>query len=200
MLVPSVVLVHAVTASAAGRSLLRQYRPVPIMSATSFLNVALPALPGGGRLEVIEGLEDAGEDEDEEALADLLSVGGTVWPSAAALCRWMCDHATCVRGANVLELGCGTGVCGLFAAALGAKHTVLTDGSRRLLALSMANREANMLRGNLPGLGTSVTVDTAHYLWNHSPLPTVSDGGGSGGGSGGGAAAARRGTWSSRAT
>ena len=83
MLVPSVVLVHAVTASAAGRSLLCQYRPVPIMSATSFLNVALPALPGGGRLEVIEGLEDAGEDEDEEALADLLSVGGTVWPSAA---------------------------------------------------------------------------------------------------------------------
>ena len=44
-------------------------------------------------------------------------------------------HADDVAGASVLELGSGTGACGLYAAALGASRVVLTDGREGLLPL-----------------------------------------------------------------
>ena len=53
----------------------------------------------------------------------------TCWPSGELLARAM-DHPSApfsVRGRRVLELGSGTGVAGLMAAALGAVHVTLTD-------------------------------------------------------------------------
>ena len=44
-------------------------------------------------------------------------------------------HADDVAGASVLELGSGTGACGLYAAALGASRVVLTDGREGLRPL-----------------------------------------------------------------
>ena len=46
---------------------------------------------------------------------------------AHVLCREMAAHPSAVAGAAVLELGAGTGVCGLLAARLGAARVVLTD-------------------------------------------------------------------------
>ena len=61
------------------------------------------------------------DDEDADSLAELFTVGGTVWPCAAAMCRWLADNGDeAVHGKSVLELGSGTGACGLFAAASGA--------------------------------------------------------------------------------
>ena len=53
-------------------------------------------------------------------------IGGKLWPAASAICRWMRDEQ--LAGQHVLELGCGCGVAGLYAAGLGAESVLLTDG------------------------------------------------------------------------
>jgi hypothetical protein len=67
----------------------------------------------------------------EGALGD--GVGAKVWHSAHAMCRELVAHPEVVAGLEVLEIGAGCGVCGLVAAALGARHVALTDYVDRLL-------------------------------------------------------------------
>lgn len=118
-------------------------------------------------------MEDAADDEDADSLAELFTVGGTVWPCAAAMCRWLSsNHKDAVRDKAVLELGGGTGTCGLFAAACGASHVVMTDSEARLVKLMEHNAHRNMLVGNLPGLGTRLTLSYEQYLWNQSEPPS----------------------------
>lgn len=72
--------------------------------------------------------------------------GGTIWESGEVLARLLTTAATWrqrLRGAKVLELGCGTGLVGLAAAAMGAEVT-LTD---RVLACAEHNRDANLEPG-----------------------------------------------------
>jgi hypothetical protein len=57
------------------------------------------------------------------------------WPRLSQLGFHVGKHADDVAGASVLELGSGTGACGLYAAALGASRVVLTDGREGLLPL-----------------------------------------------------------------
>lgn len=77
----------------------------------------LPALPNGCHVRL------------EQSSWDDAGTGGVVWPAARALCRWQADLAEEeLVGARVLELGAGTGACGLFAAGLGASSVCLTDG------------------------------------------------------------------------
>ena len=47
------------------------------------------------------------------------AVEDRVWASAPVLCDWLLTQD--LRGERVLELGSGTGACGLFAAARGAE-------------------------------------------------------------------------------
>ena len=63
--------------------------------------------------------------------------------------------------ASVLELGCGVGAVGLYAAALGAS-AVLTDADDACLALARenANRNSELLRG---------AVDVQPYRWGVAP-------------------------------
>ncbi|CAK0865347.1 unnamed protein product [Prorocentrum cordatum] len=77
------------------------------------------------------------------------ALGLAVWPAAPPLCRHLLRRSGgCMAGERVLELGSGTGVVGLFAAALGAA-TVLTDcrpaGPRGAAVLERlrSNAEAN---------------------------------------------------------
>ena len=54
--------------------------------------------------------------------------GLRVWEAAPKLVKHLERHAdTCLLGKTVLDLGTGTGAVGLAAAALGAKHVVLSD-------------------------------------------------------------------------
>ena len=148
-------------------------RAAHALSSTRIMNVAIP-LPSGRELELCEGLQDAADGESMESLDELFSVGGTLWPCAAALCRWMNDNSEKqVQGKRILELGGGTGACGLYAAAMGAARVVLTDSTPRLIRLMENNCERNERAGNLPGLATSsLDLSFEQFTWNSEPPPS----------------------------
>jgi len=75
-----------------------------------------------------------------------LPYGVVLWPAAIALAHEVASRADAVRGTRVLELGAGTGLPGIVAAALGAR-VVQTD--RHALALSVCQRN-----GERNGLGS----------------------------------------------
>tara|TARA_B110001452_G_scaffold266889_1_gene274961 strand:- start:182 stop:931 length:750 start_codon:yes stop_codon:yes gene_type:complete len=116
----------------------------------------LPELPSGRKLQLQQtSWDDAG-------------TGGVVWPAARALCRWQAGVADELAGARVLELGAGTGACGLFAAGLGASHVSLTDGGPPgVVALAEANIERNR-----PLFAAGATASAERLLWGEGqPLP-----------------------------
>ena len=166
----------------------------------------VPPLPSGVRLaigQVRQPGDACRTAEDEEtwerigvSAEDAVPSGAQIWPAAAVLCRWQCSRAEEFCGASVLELGAGTGVCGLFAAGLGASRVVLTDGGDRALPIFShdgsaddgsvpissdaglpAERatltrlmEANVRRNcHLFALDASVSADV--YSWGSVPLP-----------------------------
>ena len=53
----------------------------------TLFNVELPALPASGRR--LRLLEDMEMEERDASLADSKPTGGSIWPCAAALCRWL---------------------------------------------------------------------------------------------------------------
>lgn len=73
-----------------------------------------------------------------------LPYGIVLWPAAIALAHAMATRAT--RGMRVLELGAGTGLPGLVAAALGA-DVVQTDNQEVALFVCRRNAERNGVRG-----------------------------------------------------
>lgn len=92
--------------------------------------------------------------------------GGKLWPAAGVTCRWLSRHADDLSGASLLELGCGTGAVGIFAAASGARRVLLTDGSDS--ALSNAKMNANL---NRIALGAA-DVATRKFAFGDAALPS----------------------------
>lgn len=131
----------------AGSDALFRERQFAELSSTAAL---LPPLPDGRRLSLATGSLDDCE------------TGGRLWSSAAVLCRWQLRHAAEVRGSALLELGCGTGAVGLFAAALGARRVTVTDGGpAALLELARSNVEA----ARRAGLFEAGTVEVREHAW-----------------------------------
>lgn len=56
-------------------------------------------------------------------------IGFDIWPASLLLAEYLAERPSMVAGCSVLEVGSGAGLCGLAAATLSAKHTVLTDYS-----------------------------------------------------------------------
>eukprot|EP01135_Chromosphaera_perkinsii_P005952 Nk52_evm9s374 gene=Nk52_evmTU9s374 len=54
-------------------------------------------------------------------------VGWKLWPSGRVLCDLMLDEEVNVKGKRVLEIGCGIGLCSIFASKLDAASVVATD-------------------------------------------------------------------------
>lgn len=101
--------------------------------------VQLPCVSHAGREQRLNLAESFGLPSGAGA-----ELGGAIWPAAALMCRWLASERENIAGARVIELGSGTGACGLYAAALGAKHVTLTDGGGpALLRLLEANIETN---------------------------------------------------------
>eukprot|EP00967_Tisochrysis_lutea_P131429 scaffold228470_cov35-Tisochrysis_lutea.AAC.3 len=111
---------------------------------------SLPPLTDGSYLELATlAQESAG-------------VGGRVWTAACTMCEYLKQSAAPqLDGASVLELGSGTGACGIFAAALGARRVVLTDGGpKALLDLAVENAQANAVL-----LPDDACVDVCRLRW-----------------------------------
>ena len=56
-----------------------------------------------------------------------LSISRRLWPSSLLLCSWLALNRSSISGRRVLDLGSGSGICGLLAARLGAEYVVLQD-------------------------------------------------------------------------
>jgi methyltransferase-like protein 23 len=79
-------------------------------------------------------------------VVDRLPYGVALWPSAIALAHELAARADAFRGTDVLELGAGTGLPGMVAAALGAR-VVQTDRPGAVLDLCRRNGQRNGARG-----------------------------------------------------
>jgi predicted nicotinamide N-methyase len=89
-------------------------------------------------------LTEAAADEDLTNVFGQDSTGRKIWDAGRVLSQLMSDASDSIRGKRVLELGSGTGVGGLTAAASGAVVS-LTDGVKSMLPLLEANAKANDL-------------------------------------------------------
>ena len=107
---------------------------------------------------------------DDEAylfreLRNRLPYGVSLWPSSIALAHEVAARAPVFRGAQVLELGAGTGLPGIVAASLGA-HVTQTD--RLALALDLCQR--NGVRNGVTNIAYRLADwttwdDAARYDW-----------------------------------
>ena len=92
-------------------------------------------------------------------------IGGRVWEAASTLCRWLESEQSALRNTNVLELGSGTGVCGLYAASLGCRSVVLTDGGPPVVLELL---EGNIMRNRLrvtKAAGGPVEIRSKELRW-----------------------------------
>lgn len=99
----------------------------------------------GGRDVVIERPRDSEELLSEEAFEreELLPYWADLWPSALALARAVAGRT--LRGARVLELGCGLGLPSVAAALAGGRVTA-TDWSADAVAFTARNARRNGAR------------------------------------------------------
>ncbi len=95
-----------------------------------------------------------------------LPYGVVLWPAAIALAHDVATRADALRGRRVLELGAGTGLPGIAAAAMGA-HVVQTDRQTLALAVCRRNVERNGLADRIAHREADWTLwdDPARYDW-----------------------------------
>lgn len=74
-----------------------------------------------------------------------LPYGIALWSATIALAHEIAARAEFVRGKKVLELGAGTGLPGIAAAALGAEKVVQTDRNKLAMWLCQRNCELNRI-------------------------------------------------------
>jgi len=103
-------------------------------------------------------------DEDEERFLrgdqPRLPYGIALWPAAIALAHELAARG--VRGQRLLELGAGTGLPGIVAAALGA-HVVQTDKNAAALVVCRKNAERNAVAPEQRAADWTAWSDTARY-------------------------------------
>ncbi len=108
-----------------------------LVETISLGSVSLSITRPAGPDDVVRSAEAAGEPAEAGYWA-------TPWPSAMALGEVLASTPLLGPGVQVLEIGCGLGICGLVAAACGAKVT-LTDVAPRAVELAAENARRNGL-------------------------------------------------------
>lgn len=75
------------------------------------------------------------------------STGAAVWSAGLFLASTIAGEPELCRGKSVVEVGCGTGLCGILAARVGARRVVLTDSAPSVLARAGRNVQLNRVVG-----------------------------------------------------
>ena len=103
-------------------------------------------------------------------------LGTLLWPAGHLLARFLARCAPdAVRERTVLELGSGTGLAGLTAAALGARHVLLTDAGSESVVLDNLrwNEEENRKRAVLTAPVTVMPLTWASFSASVLAMPPV---------------------------
>ena len=96
----------------------------------------IEAAAGGHHVFVYGNFEIEYETLNDVAAEQDLLFGNVAWPATCTLAKLLIDAPEplpVVRGASVLEIGCGVAVAGLAASRIGAARVVLSDGEARLV-------------------------------------------------------------------
>jgi len=72
--------------------------------------------------------------------------GRRLWPGSSILGQYLVEMEAQFEGKNVLELGAGTGVCGMLSRRLGAAFVAVTDGDSECISLINQNFQNNGFR------------------------------------------------------
>ena len=59
----------------------------------------------------------------------IMAISGVVWDAGMLLVDYLSANSNTITLGSVLDLGCGTGICGLAAYACGANHLTLSDAN-----------------------------------------------------------------------
>ncbi|HEX8906706.1 MAG TPA: methyltransferase domain-containing protein [Longimicrobiaceae bacterium] len=126
-------------------------------------------LPLGGReigiLHTNALLSQANEAEFLFQFKHIVPYGVALWPSAIALAQEVAARADAMRATSVLELGAGTGLPGIVAAALGAR-VVQTDKEEVAMELCRRNGERNGIASvDYRLVDWTAWGDAARYDW-----------------------------------
>jgi predicted nicotinamide N-methyase len=113
---------------------------------------------------------------------DLYGTGSIVWDCAVKLSSFLIHHAShTVAEKRIIELGAGTGLVGLVASKLHAKHTLLTD-RYRLQSLLRSNVAANYNNAKTTHIecteldwGNSTDIEIIHQMFPNINLMLCSD-------------------------
>lgn len=101
----------------------------------------------------------------EALLEELCPYFGVVWPSARALTEYLVTHAATIRGARVLELGCGLAIPSLALEKFGAEVTA-TDFHPEVPKFLDKNKTLN----------SSVGIQYLHLDWQRTSLASALSG------------------------
>jgi predicted nicotinamide N-methyase len=113
-----------------------------------------PAIVGveGSAVELGEGHENLGLSFARPEKSTAVPTGFKIWPSSAVMVQYLQYSPEMVTGKKVLELGAGTGISGLTAAACcNAHETILTDQDPRVLRLLRQNVSAHLAERSSAG-------------------------------------------------
>ena len=142
-----------------------KHRDKPARCAYSFRRIKAPTTKTGGKQQQLPCTEDKALISVRLAECEY-SEGGTgwrVWPCALLLSCWLVAREATLRlderRTRALELGCGLGLPGLTAAALGAEISVLSDCLPALLEAIHVSVRANREGG--VGIHRTATTSTA---------------------------------------
>ena len=138
--------------------------------------VAYAVRPAGGRAAVELRIQQQMDAEDLCAIFDDAWLGSRVWEATTTFCDRLCGDQPLVpalAGSTVLELGAGTGIGGLVAAALGAADVVTTDmeSPQGTLNLIRHNIELNSeaIAAAQPTVAAAPRLRAAPLDWTAAP-------------------------------